>query len=119
MAGLKNTKGNSFKSVELDRIKPKAENLDEFINNAEGETSIKQGKEKLKVKTKDKVKDNAKVKEKVEKTEATPKPKKEKKREKKLLASFTKKEVLQLKEMAKAKNMRVIEFVRHKIFHSK
>ncbi|QOQ96513.1 hypothetical protein [Helicobacter cinaedi] len=44
MAGLAGIKTNSFKSVELNRPNSKAQDIKEFINNAEGETANKSKK---------------------------------------------------------------------------
>lgn len=95
MSGLKDLKKtNSFKSVELERSKAKAQSYDDFINKAEGETSIP----------------------KITKRRGAPPKSEANKRTQKIIVYFTEKEILKIQELADSKNMKVSEFVRFRIF---
>lgn len=94
MAGLRDIKKtNSFKSVDLERSSHKAESVNDFINRAEGETN--------------------KI---PQKKRGAPLKQESNKRTQKILCYFTEKEILKIQEMAEAKNMKISEFVRFKIF---
>lgn len=93
LAGIK-TKTNSFKSVEINRSNSKAQDIKEFINNAEGETSNK----------------NKKM--------GAPFKSEQNKRSYKLAISFTQQERESIQKMAEQKSMNITEFIRYKIFNA-
>ncbi|SQC36290.1 Uncharacterised protein [Helicobacter fennelliae] len=95
MAGLRDIKKtNSFKSVELERKSKQAGSANDFINQAEGETSKPKAKGKL----------------------GAPRKSEADKRTQKIMCYFTEKEIVKIQEMAEDKNMKVNEFLRFKIF---